>query len=175
MRFTPIRALLFLGLFIGAFAASSSCVQGNPSPPAPPQSGEAQPRDVAPPADLTPEELSTIPVFEKASQSVVFITTVALRRDFWSMNLFEVPQGSGSGFVWDRQGNIVTNYHVIAGANSIQVVTSEGKEHKARVVGTDADQDLAVIRIQAPSDSLSPVRLGSSANLQVGQKVLAIG
>jgi S1-C subfamily serine protease len=170
MSQTPVRPLVFLVLFTGAMVASSSCVQGDPAP-----AGEAKPREVVPAADLTPDEVSTISVFEKASQSVVFITTAALRRDFWSMNLFEVPQGSGSGFVWDRQGHIVTNFHVIAGANSIQVVTSDGKEHKARVVGTDPDQDLAVLRIEAPADSLSPVRIGTSANLRVGQKVLAIG
>ena len=170
MSHTPLRPLVFLLLFIAAVVASSSCVQGNPSPPA-----EARPREVTPAADLTPDEQATISVFEKASQSVVFITTAALQRDFWSMNLFEVPRGSGSGFVWDRQGNVVTNYHVIAGANSIQVITSDGKEHKARVVGTDPDQDLAVLRIEAPADSLTPVKLGSSANLKVGQKVLAIG
>ncbi len=170
MSHLPVRPPMFFALFIAAVVASSSCVQGNPSPPA-----EAKPKEVAPAGDLTPDELATISVFEKASQSVVFITTAALQRDFWSMNLFEVPQGSGSGFVWDRQGNVVTNFHVIAGANSIQVVTSDGKEHKARVVGTDPDQDLAVLRIEAPADSLSPVRLGTSANLRVGQKVLAIG
>ncbi|HEU5179509.1 MAG TPA: trypsin-like peptidase domain-containing protein [Candidatus Polarisedimenticolia bacterium] len=171
MSQSTVRLPLFFPLFIAAVVASSSCVQGNPSlPPA-----EARPREVAPSGDLTPDELATISVFEKASQSVVFITTAALQRDFWSMNLFEVPQGSGSGFIWDRQGNVVTNYHVIAGANSIQVVTSDGKEHKAKVVGSDQDQDLAVLRIEAPPDTLSPVKLGSSANLRVGQKVLAIG
>ena len=170
MKHPPLRPLLFLVLFTGTLVASISCVKGDPTP-----AGEAKPRDVSPAADLTPDELATISIFEKASQSVVFITTAALQRDFWSMNLFEVPQGSGSGFVWDRQGNVVTNFHVIAGANSIQVVTSDGKEHKARVVGTDPDQDLAVLHIEVPADSLSPVKIGTSTNLRVGQKVLAIG
>ncbi|MCI0410588.1 MAG: trypsin-like peptidase domain-containing protein, partial [Acidobacteria bacterium] len=140
-----------------AVLGSISCIQGNPTPPA-----SAKPREVAPRADLTPDEQATIEVFESASRSVVFITTAALRRDFWSMNLFEVPQGSGSGFVWDRQGNIVTNFHVIAGANSISVVTAEGKEYKATVVGADPDHDLAVVRIKAPSDSLDPLTVGRS-------------
>jgi S1-C subfamily serine protease len=149
---------------------SISCVQGNPAPAA-----SSKPREVAPPQDLTPDEQATIEVFENASRSVVFITTAALRRDFWSMNLFEVPQGSGSGFIWDRQGNIVTNFHVIAGANSISVVTADGKEHKATVVGADPDHDVAVLRIKAPADSLDPLAVGRSENLRVGQKVLAIG
>ncbi|MCI0659277.1 MAG: trypsin-like peptidase domain-containing protein, partial [Acidobacteria bacterium] len=135
----------------------------------------SKPREVAPTPDLTPDERATIEVFENASRSVVFITTAALRRDFWSMNLFEVPQGSGSGFVWDRQGNIVTNFHVIAGANSISIVTADGKEHKASVVGADPDHDVAVLRIKAPADSLDPLAVGRSVNLRVGQKVLAIG
>jgi S1-C subfamily serine protease len=153
-----------------AVLGSISCVQGNPVPPA-----KAKPRAVAPAADLTPDEQATIEIFEKASSSVVFITTAALQRDFWSMNLFEVPKGSGSGFVWDRQGSVVTNFHVIAGANSISVVTADGKEHKATVVGVDPDHDLAVLRIKALADSLDPLMVGSSANLRVGQKVLAIG
>jgi len=154
-----------------ALLGSISCVQGNPEP----AGGDPKPRQVTPPANLTPDELSTIQVFETASKSVVFITTAALARDFWSMNLFEVPQGSGSGFVWDRQGDIVTNYHVIAQASKVKVVTSDGKEYQASVAGADLDHDMAVLRIKAPAESLPPLSLGSSANLRVGQKVLAIG
>jgi len=170
MRKFLARVLSLLLVPAVAALGSISCVQGSPVPPV-----KAKPRAVAPPADLTPDEQATIEVFESASRSVVFITTAALRRDFWSMNLFEVPQGSGSGFIWDRQGNIVTNFHVIAGANSISVVTADGKEHKASVVGADPDQDLAVLRIKAPADSLDPLTVGGSGNLRVGQKVLAIG
>ena len=170
MKTLLARAASLLLVPAVAVLGSISCVQGNPNPPVDPK-----PRDVAPPADLTPDERATITVFENASRSVVFITTAALRRDFWSMNLFEVPQGSGSGFVWDRQGDIVTNFHVIANANSISVVTADGKEFKATVVGADPDHDLAVLRIKAPADSLDPLSVGSSGNLRVGQKVLAIG
>jgi S1-C subfamily serine protease len=168
MKTVRSRAISSLILLAGSLLASISCLQGDPAT-------AARPREVAAPAELTPDEQATIDVFEKASSSVVFITTAALRRDFWSMNLFEVPQGSGSGFVWDREGNIVTNSHVVFRANSINVVTTGAKEYRAKVVGTDLDHDLAVIRIEAPSDSLSPVALGSSGKLRVGQKVLAIG
>jgi protease Do-like 1, chloroplastic len=164
-RLTSLLLLSFATLLV-----ATSCVQG--SSPSPSNAGG---RSGSPPPDLMPEERATIEIFERASPAVVFITTAALRRDFWSMNVFEAPQGSGSGFVWDRQGNIVTNLHVIARANSISVVTGNGKDYKASIVGTDPDHDIAVLRIKAPSDSLSPVAVGSSANLRVGQKVLAIG
>lgn len=125
--------------------------------------------------DLSADELATITVFEKSTQSVVFITSTTMRRDFFTLNLMEVPQGSGSGFVWDKDGHIVTNFHVVYGANAINVVMSDRSEYKAKVVGVDPDHDLAVLQIQVPTDGLVPVTVGTSANLRVGQKVLAIG
>ena len=74
------------------------------------------------PIKLGPDERETISIFERATKSVVFITNTAFRRDIWSLNTFEVPQGSGSGIIWDRQGHIVTNFHVVYGADSIQIV-----------------------------------------------------
>lgn len=136
---------------------------------------EGQPRSVAPPSDLSPDERATIDVFERASQSVVFIANSALRRGPWSLNLFEVPQGSGSGFVWNTEGHVVTNFHVIYGADAITVTLSDRKEYRARVVGIDPDHDLAVLQIRAPGEMLRPITLGSSRDLKVGQKVLAIG
>ena len=124
---------------------------------------------------LTDEELSTIQIFDTASQSVVFITNTGLRRDFWSLNTFEVPQGSGTGLIWNNQGHIVTNFHVVYGADSIQVVLSDQVSYDARVIGVDPDHDLAVLQIQAPLKSLIPITVGTSHDLQVGQKVLAIG
>ncbi len=124
---------------------------------------------------LSPEELNTIAMFEKAAKSVVYITNTALRRDFWSLNTFEVPQGSGSGFIWDRQGHIVTNFHVVYRANSIQVVLDDQTSHDAKIVGVDPDHDLAVLKISAPKPSLQPLEIGTSQDLLVGQRVLAIG
>ena len=137
----------------------------------------------SPPADshliasqtLSPEELNTIAVFEKAAQSVVYITNTAVRRDLWSLNTFEVPQGSGSGFIWNRKGHIVTNYHVIYGADSIQVVLDDQSTHDARVIGVDPDHDLAVLQITGATNTLSPLEVGGSQDLRVGQQVLAIG
>ncbi|RMH03040.1 MAG: PDZ domain-containing protein [Nitrospirae bacterium] len=124
---------------------------------------------------LGQDELATIRVFEQASRSVVFITNTAIRRDFWSLNTFEVPQGSGSGFIWDRHGHIVTNFHVVYGADSIEVILADQSSYKATVVGIDPDHDLAVLKIQAPPKKLVPLSIGTSHNLRVGQKVLAIG
>jgi len=124
---------------------------------------------------LSADELSTIHVFDTASQSVVFITNTAHRRDFWSLNTFEVPQGSGTGFIWNNKGHIVTNFHVIYGADSIQVVLSDQTSYDARIVGVDPDHDLAVLRINSPRNSLKPMQLGTAHDLRVGQKVLAIG
>lgn len=146
----------------------------------PPEPSYATPQDShsdAPPfpTGLTPEELATIKVVDSASQSVVYITNSAIRRDFWSLNTFEVPQGSGSGFVWDKNGHIVTNFHVIYGADAIRVVLDDQTSHAATVVGMDPDHDLAVLRIDDPPSNLSPMTIGRSHNLRVGQRVLAIG
>jgi len=124
---------------------------------------------------LSAEELNTIAVFEKAAQSVVYITNTAVRRDIWSLNTFEVPQGSGSGFIWNRQGHIVTNFHVIYGADSIQVVLDDQSTHDARIVGVDPDHDLAVLQITGKAATLMPLDIGNSQDLRVGQRVLAIG
>jgi S1-C subfamily serine protease len=135
--------------------------------------GAAQPLAGQP--ELSADELATIGVFEKAARSVVFITSTTMRRDFFTLNLMEVPQGSGSGFVWDRDGHIVTNFHVVYGANAINVIMSDRSEFRAKVVGVDPDHDLAVLRIQASPENLTPVIVGTSNSLRVGQKVLAIG
>ena len=136
---------------------------------------EIESRPVSPPpSTLGADELETIHVFEKASRSVAFIVNTSIRRDFFSLNLFEVPQGSGAGFAWNRKGHIVTNFHVIYRADAINVVLNQ-TDYEARVVGVDPDHDLAVLQIQAPAESLTPMVVGSSHDLRVGQKVLAIG
>ena len=124
---------------------------------------------------LSAEELKTIKVFEKAAKSVAYITNTAVRRDLWSLNTFEVPQGSGSGFIWNTQGHIVTNFHVVYGADSIQVILDDQSTHDARVIGVDPDHDLAVLKISAKKKQLHPLDIGDSQNLRVGQHVLAIG
>ena len=135
----------------------------------------ATPRIVTPRADLAADEQATISLFRLTSPSVVYITTVALRRDFFNLNLFEMPQGSGSGFIWDQEGHIITNYHVIQGASSAKVTLADQSVWDAELVGVDPSQDLAVLAIKAPPHRLKPLAIGTSQDLQVGQNVFAIG
>jgi S1-C subfamily serine protease len=134
----------------------------------------AEPRPVTARGDLAADEKATIELFERCSPSVVFITSLARR----PVNLFEmteVPQGAGSGFVWDRQGHVVTNFHVILDSDSLVVTLADQSNWKATVVGTEPDKDLAVLRIAAPEAKLPPILVGTSRDLKVGQKVFAIG
>ncbi len=127
---------------------------------------EGKPRVVTPsPAELGADERATMAVFERATKSVVFIANTAIQRDPWSFNLFEVPQGSGSGFVWNKQGHIVTNFHVVYGANSVTVTLADRTEHKATLIGADPDHDVAVLQIRAPEEALSPLTVGTSQDL----------
>jgi S1-C subfamily serine protease len=91
------------------------------------------------------------------------------------LNLYQIPQGTGSGFVWDTKGNIITNFHVIQNADAAQVTLGDQSNWKAQVVGIAADKDLAVLRIDAPANRLRPIPLGTSKELQVGQSVFTIG
>ncbi len=124
--------------------------------------------------DLTPHEERTIAIFREVSPSVVYISNIELRRDFYSLNVFAIPRGTGSGFVWDRAGHIVTNYHVLSQGDRFLVALG-GEEWEAQVVGAAPNKDLAVLRIEAPRELLKPVEIGGSSNLLVGQQVLAIG
>lgn len=124
---------------------------------------------------LNQTEKATIALFEEAAPSVAFITTTSLNRDYWSRNITEIPRGSGSGFVWDMEGHIVTNYHVIKGADRAQVTLADQSTWQASLVGYEASKDLAILKIEAPIDQLFPIPRGVSDNLLVGQSVLAIG
>ena len=136
---------------------------------------EAEPRAVTARGDLAQDELNTIDVFRTNSPSVVYITSIALRRGLFSLNAVEIPQGTGSGFVWDTKGNIVTNYHVISDANRIQVTMADHSTWRASFIGAAPDKDLAVLKINAPASVLRPIAIGNSDDLLVGQKVFAIG
>ncbi|MBI4464230.1 MAG: trypsin-like peptidase domain-containing protein [Acidobacteria bacterium] len=126
----------------------------------------------APSPAVSSDEQNNIEIYRAVSPAVVNITSTTIQYDFF-FNVFPV-QGSGSGFLVDDQGNIVTNYHVITGARSVEVTLSDQSRHPARLVGRDPLTDLAVIKIDAKK-TLPYVKLGDSAELQVGQKVLAIG
>ncbi|XP_002973741.2 protease Do-like 1, chloroplastic [Selaginella moellendorffii] len=122
------------------------------------------------------DELVTINLFRNSTPSVVYITNLAVRRDAFTSDIMEVPQGSGSGFVWDKDGHIVTNYHVIRGASDLKITMGDQSTHEASIVGYDQDKDVAVLKIDASSNkTLRPLPLGNSSELLVGQKVFAIG
>lgn len=126
-------------------------------------------------AGLQADEQATIEVFERVSPSVVFIKNAALQWDWFSTYIYEIPQGAGSGFIWDAEGHIVTNFHVIYQADKIEVILSDRNSYQAEVVGGSPDHDLAVLKINAPVELLQSIPVGSSGGLRVGQKVLSIG
>jgi S1-C subfamily serine protease len=132
-------------------------------------------RPVQPRGALDAAELNNISVFKKTSPSVVHITTLDVQRDFFSLDVQQVPRGTGTGFIWDERGHIVTNYHVIQGGDAARVTLADQSSYSAKLVGAFPDRDLAVLRIEAPRDKLLPIAIGSSRELQVGQGVYAIG
>ncbi len=125
--------------------------------------------------DLGADERANIQIFEQVAPSVTYITNKRFQRDFFSFNVTEIPQGTGTGFLWDNKGHIVTNFHVIYKADEIEVRLQDGKSYDATIVGADPDHDLAVLQINAVNLNIPPVMIGSSSDLRVGQKVLAIG
>jgi S1-C subfamily serine protease len=132
-------------------------------------------RQAAPVTYLTNTEEATIRLFEVAAPSVCFITTSTVREDFWSRNVMEIPSGTGSGFIWDKDGHIITNFHVIQNASKILVTLSDRSVYEAKVVGHEANKDLAVLKIDVAADKLTPIPVGQSSQLRVGQSVYAIG
>jgi S1-C subfamily serine protease len=132
-------------------------------------------RSVTARGDLTPDERVTIDVFERSKRSVVYISTSERVRDPWTRNVRSIPRGTGSGFVWDDRGNVITNYHVIDGASGARVRLNDGRDYPARLVGASASHDLAVLHIDVPSNPPPPLPIGTSHDLRVGQRVFAIG
>jgi S1-C subfamily serine protease len=129
-------------------------------------------------ATLQQAELATIELFREASPAVVYITTLARRRYPFDRRVFEVPSGTGSGFIWDRDGHVVTNFHVVQGARlgeRVLVRLSDQSEWDAKIMGWAPDKDLAVLKIDAPRERLPALPLGRSRELQVGQSIFAIG
>lgn len=136
---------------------------------------DATSREIEARGDLAEDEKTTIEIFNDASRSVVHVMTAELALNAREQNLVEKEQGSGTGFVWDDNGYIVTNYHVVHGAERFRVTLADNTTHDAFFVGGEPSQDLAVLRIDARSLRLNPIKLGRSSDLQVGQKVFAIG
>ncbi|MFN0054614.1 MAG: S1C family serine protease [Planctomycetales bacterium] len=149
--------------------------QGSRSAMSPLHDPAASERTVEARGDLAADERSTIELFKRASPSVVHIMNLEVTRDRRDLDALGHPRGSGSGFVWDQSGYIVTNFHVIEGADALKVTLADQSMWDARFVGTAVDKDIAVLKIEAPADLLHPISLGQSDNLEVGQKVFAIG
>lgn len=148
-------------------SASHSNATGDapPPPPIPPLSANAR----------TEDERNTITVFREASDSTVFVTQTKVVIDDFEGTEQEVPVGSGSGFVWDTEGHIVTNYHVVKGARTLTVTFGNQKTFRAEVVGVEPRKDIAVLKVMAPKDLLKPVTVPKKLDLEVGQKTIAIG
>ena len=132
-------------------------------------------RSIDPITRVTSVEEATINLFEESAHSVAFITTSTLRKDYWTRDVSEIPAGSGSGFVWDYDGHIVTNFHVIKNASKAVVTLSDQNSYEAELVGYEARKDIAVLKIDAPVSALRPIPVGTSSDLKVGQSVYAIG
>lgn len=167
---------LLLGAVLGAYFGGD--VRNSVSRPAVAEA-QSRPDPGARTRNLDADERSTIALFKQSQAAVAFITTTEQQVDFWSRTVSEQATGSGSGFVWDDQGHIVTNYHVVepvVGSRSAEImVTLQDKNLVGTLVGTAPELDLAVIKVQAPKSDLKPIPVGASANLEVGQKVFAIG
>ena len=171
-------SLVFAGLFAGLWlsrgtACAATLVAPATEKPAPARTPEARP--IAPRPDLGEGEQRNIRLFEEASPSVVYITTVAEQIDLFSRDVAQIPLGTGSGFVWDDSGHIITNFHVLAGAAAARVTLADRTTWEAKLVGVAPEKDLAVLKIDAPRDKLRPIPLGASHDLRVGQSVFAIG
>ena len=137
---------------------------------------QGEPRRVTPSSGLLPEERATVNLFRETQPSVVYITTLREQRvSYFGRRFDRVQDGTGSGFLWDDRGHVVTNFHVIRNAQAAEITLSDQTTWPASLVGSDPDMDLAVLRIEAPPEKLRPIPVGSSSDLQVGQSVLAIG
>ena len=135
----------------------------------------ASPRPTTERGQLTGEEQQNIDIFEKWKASVVYIATSDRVMDYWTRNVTNVPRGTGSGFIWDPAGHVVTNVHVIAGAAAANVKLADGRDYEAILVGASLAHDIAVLKIRVPKNQPQPMAVGTSHDLRVGQKVFAIG
>ena len=168
--FTPTTAPLTTEPPAVAMAAPQAAVTPQ-APVAPADAGASSAAVDAQGFDIA--EQRVIDVYRRVSPAVVSITTQVLRRDFFYNAVPEA--GSGSGFVFDRDGHILTNYHVVEGAQRIEVYFGDDVVYPADIVGVDPRNDIALIKVDAPADLLVPVELGNSANLVVGQRAISIG
>jgi S1-C subfamily serine protease len=175
-RSAPVALMAVLLMLLAAALLYVVMTKREVAPERPVATGhDVQFRPVVARGDLAEDEHSTIQLFSETSPSVVHVTSLMLRRSRRSLNVDEIPQGAGSGFIWDDKGHIVTNFHVIKDGGGAEVTLHDNTVWKAKIVGRAPDKDLAVLKIMAPAEVLRPLAIGTSSNLQVGQKVFAIG
>jgi len=169
-------ALLILGFFVGT-SWEAIAQTGNKSDVLTynQKKSNSTGRDVDPITRIYDVEAATINLFEEVSPSVVFIKTSKVERNYWNRNELQIPSGSGSGFIWDEEGHIVTNYHVVDGADGLTVTLSNQEVYSATLKGYEASKDIAVLKINAPREVLKAIKVGSYDDLRVGQSVFAIG
>lgn len=168
-----VRLVLIVALLASAATVAALRWDLLPGPPAREVSGPAFAFGPAGEVELSEEERTNIRVYDTVSPGVVNVTRTVVEYDFFFSPV--AREGTGSGCVLDTEGHILTNYHVIDAADSLEVSLPDHSKYRARVLGVDRQNDLAVLRIDAPAERLHPIRLGSFASLKVGQKVLAIG
>ena len=135
----------------------------------------AEPRSVTARGSLSSTEKANIEIFQKSSPSVVYITTLEDTLNLWTRDITRIPRGTGSGFIWDKQGHIITNYHVLQGASAVRIRLSDHRTFNATLVGASPEHDLAVLRIPMITNMPKPLSIGTSHDLQVGQMTYAIG
>jgi S1-C subfamily serine protease len=165
-----VASVFALGFFLGRSRQSPPPLPSELAPPA-----EPAPPQQPIPQELAPDERRDIDVFRRASSSVVFITSIAVQRNLFSFDVMQIPQGTGTGFVWDDAGHVVTNFHVIQQGDRFSVTLADQSEWDAKVIGTAPEKDLAVLQIEATKQKLVPLPIGKSRDLLVGQRVLAVG
>ena len=136
---------------------------------------QAEPRAITARGELSHTEKTNIEIFQQSSPSVVYITTLADTLNLWTRDITRIPRGTGSGFIWDDQGHIITNYHVLQGVSAVSIRLSDQRTFNASLIGVSPDHDLAVLRIPMTMNMPKPIPIGTSHDLQVGQTTYAIG
>jgi S1-C subfamily serine protease len=135
----------------------------------------SEPRSITSRGELSLTEKTNIEIFQQSSPSVVYITTLEDTLNLWTRDITRIPRGTGSGFIWDQQGHIITNYHVLHGASAVRIRLSDQRTFNATLIGASPEHDLAVLRIPMTTNMPKPLSIGTSHDLQVGQITYAIG
>ena len=178
MNHASRRPFTFL-LLLPLLSVLVACQKTKPMPDAMATPGQASATPVpVPPLSPTArieDERNTIDVFKSCAPSTVFVTQTRMVVDYFAGVAQEVPAGSGSGFVWDEAGHIVTNFHVVDGARALTVTFHDQEQFEAKVVGLEPRKDIAVLKVEAPAKLLVPIKVGKTTQLEVGQKAIAIG